>query len=320
MDRKIPADRRDRGVDREARVDSRTNSDTQSKRVIKKTDDGFIAVGGVVGENGAAAGAIVRKGDQTRIRGVATDGNRVRYGGVNCKGSRCYGGRVTVNRNYYYRHPYYYYPYYYGWYSCSYGRTTWYNRYGTPVYGCSNVVVIHTTISLGSSYTSTTTSSAAWPAEANVSSAPVLMYETSPDAAVYGTTYEPDGVYSVKQGERYYWAPGPAKESADAKQLSTAAGDMTEPTANSTVITYAVGDRVVYLTNEAPIAGYFSETADHLYVWIPGVKDPTDEERALIATVIKAQQSGGKAALDREVRKLEKGREPPPSLPDEEAS
>jgi hypothetical protein len=88
---------------------------------------------------------------------------------------------------------------------------------------------------------------------------------------------------------------------------------MEQPTANSTVITYTVAKRTVYLTNEQPARGIFSEPADQLFAWIPGVEDPSEEERKLIASVIDAHQSGGKDALDREVRKLERGREPPPT-------
>jgi len=198
--------------------------------------------------------------------------------------------------------------------------TTWYSRYGTPVYGCANVVVIQTTISLGSSgtdyrtYNSSVSGSALTAPEASVSSAPVLMYEENDDVSVYRTSYKPTGVYFSEKDGQYYWAPGPSSESADASEWTSAAASMKEPTANSTVITYTVGDQIVYLTNEKPLPGYFSEPTDQLFVWIPGVETPTDEQREIIARVIKAHSSGGQAALDREVRKLEKDRDPPPDL------
>jgi hypothetical protein len=138
------------------------------------------------------------------------------------------------------------------------------------------------------------------------------MYEVSPEVVSYATSYEPAGVLSQQRGESYYWVPGPAEASPEAAQSIETASAMIEPTANATVITYEIDERIVYLTNERPIPGFYAQTADHLFVWIPGVRDPTDADRELIQTVISAQQSGGKDALDREVRKLEAGREPPP--------
>jgi len=120
--------------------------------------------------------------------------------------------------------------------------------------------------------------------------------------------------------ERYFWVPGPSDVSPEAKEWVVAAGAMPQPTANATVITYSAGGRIVYLTNERPVPGFYSETADQLFVWIPGVKEPTDEERDLIKTVIAAHQSGGKKALGREVRKLEANREPPPPVEGSETS
>ncbi len=326
MDREVQSERHGDHVHREGKVETSTGVDAESKGRIKKTNDGFIAQGGVVGKDGAAGGTIARKGDQTRIRGGATDGDTATWGRVNCRGSRCTGGRVTVKAKDYYQNPYYYYPYYYGYYSCPYGSThSWNSRYGTPVYGCANVVVIHTTISLGVADTSSssftgTPATPSWPTEAEVSSAPVLMYEISPEVVGYATTYEPQGVYAEQMGERYVWVPGPAAESPDAKRDVTAAGGMREPTANATVITYEIDGRIVYLTNEHPIPGYYAEPTDQLFVWIPGVQEPTDEDRKLVETVIRVHQSGGNEALDREVRKLEVGREPPPEAEPARAS
>ena len=143
------------------------------------------------------------------------------------------------------------------------------------------------------------------------------MYEISPEVVVYGTTDVPQGVYSVEQHERHYWVPGPADESAEAKQWIATAGAMAAPTANATVITYEVAGRFVYLTNERPAPGFYAEPADQLFAWVAGVVEPTDEERDLIQTVITAHQSGGKDALGRKVRKLEANREDPPPVKDE---
>jgi hypothetical protein len=245
----------------------------------------------------------------------------------------------------YYNHRYYYYPYYYGWYSCAYGSASvWHSRYGAPVYGCSNVTVIHTTISLGDTTSSSgasafTDSSAGssnggkgysmsagtasvagvreWAPEAKVSSAPVLMYEISPEIVAYATTYPPPGIDAKKQGDSWYWVPGPADSSAgDTRQSVDAAAGMDQPTANSAVITYATEGRIVYLTNERPIPGYYSEPADNLFAWVPGVREPNDADRELIGRVVEAHVQGGKNALDREARKLQAGHEPPPPRPE----
>ncbi|MBW2289711.1 MAG: hypothetical protein JRG90_18065 [Deltaproteobacteria bacterium] len=139
------------------------------------------------------------------------------------------------------------------------------------------------------------------------------MYEETPKVVVYATPYRPTDVFSAKHGDYYYWVPGVTTESSQTKLWTATAVAMKQPTANSTVITYTAAEQTVYLTNEQPAPGIFSESTDQLFVWIPGVEDPSEEERKLIASVIDAHQSGGKDALDREVRKLEKGREPPPS-------
>jgi hypothetical protein len=289
----------------------------------KRTPDGYVIKDRGNRSSGADSRNRSRDSDASRARASAQNGGVAKYRNSHCNGSRCYGGRSRARRRYYNRHSYYYYPYYYGWYSCPpRGMSTWHNRYGTPVYGCANVIVISTTISMGGgpsetdykTYNSLTPTSSLTASEASVSSAPVLMYEAADDVPVYRTTYKPSGVNFSEKDGMYYWAPGPSGESEDAEKWNAAAAGMKEPTANSTVITYTVGDRIVYLTNEEPLPGYFSQSADKLFVWIPGVKDPTDEERALIVRVIRAHEAGGKIALDREVRKLEKGREPPPSV------
>jgi hypothetical protein len=128
----------------------------------------------------------------------------------------------------------------------------------------------------------------------------------------YATTYAPKDVYSETFGGRYFWLPGPSERSANAKEWLDTAGRMEQPTANATVITYTVGDRVVYLTNERPAPGFFAEGTDQLFAWIPGVRKPTEADRALLERVIRAQKEGGKQALDREVRKLQQGRDAPP--------
>ncbi len=138
------------------------------------------------------------------------------------------------------------------------------------------------------------------------------MYELDSERVVYSTDHRPEGIYSVKKGQRYFWAPGPAARSREVESWTKEASAMSAPTANSTLITYTIGPRAVYLTNERPAPGYFSESFDQLYAWIPGVRDPSPSDRDAIATAIAAHRSGGRQALDREARKLEKDHEPPP--------
>lgn len=326
MDRKVESERHGDHVDREGEVRTSTGVDAESKGRIEKTDDGFVAQGGVVGKDGAAGGTIVRKGDETFVRGGATDGKDASWGRVHCNDSHCTGGRVNVDVDDYYRSPYYYYPYYYGWYACPYGGVrTWTSRYGTPIYGCSNFYVVHTTIALGAAESpakSTAPGAAAaqpGPAEAEVSSEPVLMYEVSPEVVAYATSHPPARVYAEKQGDQYFWLPGPATPSVEAKAAIAKARGMSEPTANATVITYATGERIVYLTNERPFPGIYAEPTDQLFAWIPGVETPTEEQKSLIREVIAAHEAGGEKALDREVRKLEANRPAPPAATDEPA-
>ena len=144
------------------------------------------------------------------------------------------------------------------------------------------------------------------------------MYEQTPKVVVYATTYRPEEVHSAKHGDYYYWVPGVTTESSQSKLWTATAIAMNQPTANSTVITYTMADQTVYLTNEPPVPGIYAAPADQLFVWIPGVGDPTEEQQQTIAAVIEAHESGGKDALDREVRKLEKDRDPPPSVDGDE--
>jgi hypothetical protein len=82
------------------------------------------------------------------------------------------------------------------------------------------------------------------------------------------------------------------------------------------VITYTIGDDLVYLTNEPPVLGIHAEQADLLFVWIPGVREPSATEKDAIATAISAHGGGGGSSLEAEVRKLQDTRSPPPSAAD----
>lgn len=346
IDRSWSAQREGDWIVREGDIKTSTGIDANTNTAIRKTDDGFVVHGAGSGRNGDYAGTIVKKGDDVYGRGVRVDGDEVSWGRVHCDSGRCTGGRVTADIDDYYDYPYYYYPYYYGWYSCPPGQIdSWHGAYGTPVYGCSNTVVISTTLSLGSSGSDSTSSAytgassnarsssssglnsgssvatasgsksaaSGVPSEARVTSQPVLMYELAPDLVVYSSDKKPQGVHAAKYGKRYFWAPGPTKADPRTDDWLRRASEMKAPTANASIITYGIGGQVVYLTSEKPSPGYFSETSDQLYAWMPGVLHPNDAQNDAIGTALAAHRAGGRQALDREARKLEQKRDPPPA-------
>jgi hypothetical protein len=324
LDRQVSSSRDGDWIVREGSVRTSTGVDADTASAIRKTDDGYVARGAVSGKNGAAAGTIVRNGDDVYARGGRIEGDDVTWGRVHCNDGNCQGGRVTADIDDYYLEPYYYYPYYYGWYSCPPGGVqTWSGAYGTPVYGCSHVTVIETTIALGpapsdsSSYLTEGSGSRdengrLSASEARVTSAPVLMYEIDPSVVVYSTDYEPEGVYSVKRGERHFWVPGAKKGARDIDNWTKLASSMPAPTANASMITYGIGSQVVYFTSERPAPGFYSAPSNNMFVWIPGVREPRDGDLAVIDRAIEAHRAGGQNALDREARKLELNRDPPP--------
>ncbi len=284
--------------------------------MFKKTDDGFIARGAFAGDHYAGAGTIVRDGNNSYRRGAITNGNSTVYGRSHCNGGSCYGVRGTVDINSYYYYPYYYYPYYYAYYACPPNSSTFVvGYYGTPVYSCANVFVVSTTVTV-SSFSSASPGTSR-PIEVQATSAPVVMYDLEAGVVVYSTSYEPVNVYSMKHDGRHYWVPGIHKQSEQADESIALALKSGKPSANATVITYKIGDHLVYLTNEPPAKGIHSQKADKLHAWIAGTREPTDEERDAIATALTAHRSGGSASLEREVRKLQESRAPPASPTDE---
>lgn len=308
--REISSERDGDWIVREGAIKTSTGIDAESVGEFKKTDDGFIARGAIEGDEGAAAGAIVRDGKDTYLRGVATDGDNVTWGRAHCKNGKCYGGRVVADIDYYYYDPYWYHPYYYAYYACPPTGTLFYTGYyGTPVYSCSHTVIIYTTFT-------TTASGSDAPLEVQATSSPVVMYELAPGLVVYSTSYKPKGVYGEQKSGRYFWPPGPAATSSEAQEWIARASGMKTPTANATVITYTIGDNLVYLTNEPPVLGIYAEQADLLFVWIPGVREPSANEKNAIATAINAHDGAGASSLEAEVRKLQDERSPPPSAAD----
>ena len=313
--REMSSRRDGNAIVREGSIRTSTGIDADTAGVIRRTDDGFVARGVVSGERYAGAGTIVRSDGRTYVRGVATDGDRITAGRIHCNGNHCHGARVVADVNSYYYYPYYYYPYYYAYYACpAYGTTVVVGYYGTPVYSCSQVVVVSTTVVLSSADSNYLAGSGSG-SEVSVqaTSVPVVMYEVDPGTVVYATTYEPDDVYSTEDDGRYFWLPGAKKNTKDAKKSIEAAIEAEKPTANATVITYQMGDRLVYLTNEPPVEGTYSTHSEELFAWIAGVAEPSSKDRDAIAGALTAHGEGGSAALEREVRKLQESREPPPS-------
>ena len=307
--RKVSSERDGNWIVRDGEIKTSTGIDANTAGEFKKTDDGFVARGAIEGKNGAAAGTIIRDGNDTYARGGATDGHYATWGRVHCKNGKCYGGRVYVDVKHYHNHynPYWYYPYHYAYYACPPAGTVYYSGYyGTPVYSCSHTVIVYTSFTVKASNSDAQL-------EVQATSSPVVMYELSDGLVVYSTSYEPNGVYAEQLSGRYFWPPGLADRSSEAKEWIARAAGTEIPTANATVITYTIGDHFVYLTNEPPVPGIYAEQADLLFVWIPGVREPSEDERNAIATAISAHNGGGASALEAEVRKLQVERSPPPS-------
>jgi hypothetical protein len=321
IERTVSSERHGDVVEREGEIKTSTGIDAETESRIKKTDDGFAAEVYAEGKDGEAYGQIVRDGDDVYARGVSRDGDDVSWGRMHCDSGRCTGGRVHADLDDYDGYPYYYYPYYYAYYACPPGHSTVViGSYGTSVYSCSTTVIISTTVTYSSSnsFSETTSSGGGYSggqakvqAQAQVKSSPVVMYEISPKLVVYATSYDPEGLYAEKSGEYYYWVPGAAKGTPEVKKWIKQAQQRDEPTANSTVITYTINDRLVYLTNERPMQNIHAEQADGLYAWLSGVAAPNEKQQDALTTALTTHREGGEKALDAKVRELQEGREPP---------
>jgi hypothetical protein len=292
---------------------------SESAGEVTKTDDGFVAHGATANSQGAAAGTVVKDGDQVYGRSVSTDGDSVTRNRTTCVDGNCTTASVTstpVTVQQYYAAPYYYYyPQYYAYYACPPGTVKVVaGGGGAAVYSCGTTPVISTTIPLTAAMLALSKAKsqhAAQPTTAQVTSSPVVMYRVASDTVVYATSYQPQGLYWQDVKDRYFWVPGAA---TGAPQVTTAiahATSMSAPTANATVITYTIGAERVYLTNEAPLAGTYAQRADVLYAWIPGVASPTQAQRDAIATAVTAHEQTGAKALAGEVQKLEAGKPAP---------
>jgi hypothetical protein len=136
------------------------------------------------------------------------------------------------------------------------------------------------------------------------------MYQVTSDTVVYATSYAPKGLYWEKVKERNLWVPGAAEATGQVKRDIALAGDMSAPTANATVITYTIGSSLVYLTNQPPLPGIYSQRAGGLHAWMPGVAKPTRDQRDAIATAVTAHEGGGSKAIAAEVQKTEQQTRP----------
>lgn len=308
-------------VDYHGSSSTSTGKWSESAGTVTKTDDGFVAHGATANTYGAGAGTVVKDGDQVYGRSVTTNYDTVTRSATTCTNGTCYHGSVTtgpVSVQTYYASPYYYYPQYYAYYACPPGSTTVVTgSAGTRVYSCGVTPVISTTIPLTAIMLASAShakgqQASAQAATAHVTSSPVVMYRVASDTVVYATSYQPQGMYWQQMHGRAYWVPGAVQGSNDVKTAIEHAGEMKTPTANATVITYAIDGEQVYLTNESPLAGIYSERADVLYAWLPGVTSPTQAQRDAIATAVTAHEQGGAQALANQVKQSEAGRPAPP--------
>lgn len=293
---------------------------SETAGTVTKTDDGFVAHGATANTYGAGAGTVVKDGDQVYGRSVTTNYDTVTRTHTDCTNGTCYRGSVTtgpVTVQQYWASPYYYYPQYYAYYACPPGSTTVVTgSAGTRVYSCGVTPVLSTTIPLTAVMLAAAghaKSEQAAAQSAQVTSSPVVMYRVASDTVVYATSYQPQGMYWQEIHGRSYWVPGAAQGTPDVKSSIAHAAEMKTPTANATVITYDISGERVYLTNEAPLAGTYTQRADVLYAWLPGVTSPTQAQRDAIATAVTAHENGGAQALAKQVQQMEAGKAPPNS-------
>lgn len=285
-----------------------------------KTDDGWVAHGAGVDNQGAAAGTAVKDGNQVYARSVSTNGETVNRNYMNCEGGDCTRTTVSTTVPPYYPvsvTQYAYYPATYAYYSCPPGSLTVYGGIGGPVYGCGVTPVVSATIPLAAMLAmahkrSQSGGSSVPPATAQVTSSPVVMYRVSSDTVVYATSYSPKGVYWEQVKNRSFWVPGAAQGTAEVKRDIERASEMSAPTANATVITYTIGDSLIYLTNQPPFPGTYSQRSGELYAWMPGVTKPSQSQRDTIETAVTAHAQGGEKALAAQVEKAQQ-QKPPPS-------
>jgi hypothetical protein len=277
-----------------------TGRDSAAAGAVTRTDDGFVARGAAVGDRGVAAGTVVKDGDQVYGRSVTTNGESVNRNATDCNGGDC--NRVTTTTE---AAPYgaavpYFVPY--SSYPCPSGVDMVPSASGDIVYSCAVTPVVTTTIPLTAAV-ATANGAAAPPASAQVTSSAVVMYQVSPDTVVYATSYAPQGLYAQEVNGRYYWVPGVAAASAEVTDAINAAENMEQPTANATVITYAIGSDLIYLTGQPPARGIYAQSGSSLYAWVPGVTQPTEIQRDAVGTSLTVHGQQGARALADAVRR-----------------
>jgi len=274
--------------------------DSDAAGEVTKTNDGYVARGAAVDNQGAAAGTVVRNGDQVDGRSVTTNGETVNRNAVYCDHGDCTRATVATDQVPYGARVPYFVPY--SSYPCPGGVDMVPSASGDIVYSCGVTPVLSTTVPISAAMVANSASAAAM-SNAQITSASVVMYQISPDAVVYVTSYQPQGVYSSATNGRFYWVPGPAAASDEVSNDINAAVSMEQPSANATVITYAIAGNLVYLTGQPPLRGFYAQPADSLFAWMPGVTQPTQAQRDAIGTaVVVHHQEGAKALADQVAR------------------
>ena len=300
------------------------NSETSTGRqsaaagTATKTDDGWVAHGAAENNLGAAAGTVVKDGNDVYARSVSTNGTTVNHNYMNCQGVNCTRTTVTTVPPPYYPASitqYSYYPSTYAYYSCPPGSMTVMSGMGgAAVYSCGVTPVVSATIPLmammAMAKKKQQSAQGAPPPTAQVTSSPVVMYQVSSDTVVYSTSYSPQGLYWESIQNRSMWVPGAATGTSEVKRDIERAAQMSAPTANATVITYTIGGSLIYLTNQAPFPGVYSQRAGQLYAWMPGVTKPTTTQKDTISTAVTAHQQGGEKALAAQVEKTQQQKPP----------
>jgi hypothetical protein len=300
---------------------SQTSTGRQSAAAgtATKTDDGWVAHGAAEDNQGAAAGTVVKDGNDVYARSVSTNGTTVNHNYMNCQGVNCTRTTVTTVPPPYYPvsvAQYSYYPSTYAYYSCPPGSMTVMSGMGgAAVYSCGVTPVVSATVPLMAMMAMAhkkqqQSAPGAPPPTAQVTSSPVVMYQVSSDTVVYSTSYSPQGLYWEKVKDRSFWVPGAATGSSTVQKDIERASQMSAPTANATVITYTIGGSLIYLTNQAPLPGVYTERAGQLYAWMPGVTKPSSSQKDTIATAVTAHEQGGEKALAAQVEKTQQQKPP----------
>jgi hypothetical protein len=135
---------------------------------------------------------------------------------------------------------------------------------------------------------------------------PTSFYRVG-DVPVYAAAWQPEGVHAEIHGPHWYWVGGADTTSPEVTTAIAKAAETRSPTAGSTVISYALADTRVFLTEEPPLAGVHRVAVGDRFAWIAGVRSPTDAQENALRSVAALHESQGAQQLEREIRDVADG-------------